>query len=61
MSNNTYPKKKINGKTFILCRNSNAESPYFKGTICQEWVPINPDSIAAVCNKCVIENQRGFN
>lgn len=62
MSNNiTYPKKKIDGKTYILCRNSNAESPYFKGTICKEWVPINADSIAAVCNKCVIDCQRGFN
>ena len=55
-----YPKKKINNKTYILCRNSDEESPYFKGTICTEWVLIDDESIAAVCSKCVNENQKSF-
>ena len=62
MSNNTtYPKKKIDGKTYILCRNSKTDSPYFTGKICNEWVNVSADSIGAVCFKCVNELQRGLN
>ena len=50
-----YPKKKVNGKTVILCQNSNEDSTWFKGKICSNWVLINEDSIAALCSNCVNE------
>ncbi len=50
-----YPKKKINKRTVILCMNSNSESKWYNGKMCENWVPINESSIEALCSDCVIK------
>jgi len=41
------------GQKFMICRNSNTENKYYKGTPCTNYELIGNTSIAVLCSSCV--------
>jgi len=54
-----FKTKKQNGKTYMICRNSIADTSYWgwqflsKHPRCNEWAEVNPETKAILCYKCV--------
>lgn len=41
------------GQQFMICRNSNPENKYYKGTPCTNYELVGNTSIAVLCSSCV--------
>ena len=54
-----FKTKKQNGKIYMMCRNSIADTSYWgwqflsKHPRCNEWTEVNPETKAVLCYKCV--------
>jgi len=54
-----FKTKKINGKTYMICRNSIEDPSYWgwqylsKHPRCNQWVEVGPNSTAVLCHHCV--------
>ena len=54
-----FKTKKQDGKTYMICRNSIADTSYWgwqflsKHPRCNEWTEVNPETKAILCYKCV--------
>ena len=56
---NKFKTRKRNGTTYMICRNSIADTKYWAWNIlskhprCNEWVEVGPNTTAVLCHKCV--------
>jgi hypothetical protein len=62
----SWKTKKKDGKTFMICQNSNKELSKYpqwgpENGICDEWSEIGPDTTASTCHRCAARSVSGMN